>query len=1112
MDVLGMRPAAPTINLVTGRTRRVGSFVAALLVGTALTAPAFADGGASGFAQDGDSTVSNPGGSDQATSPGGMGAGAGGSHVAGGGGGGAGSTGGDGGASERGAIAGVRGGAGGATPGASGGDGGTDVDGSGSGGGGGAHGYVGSTLPTSAVTGGNGGQGGNASFIPAPAVAAGGGGAGGYGAVVTGDGSLLNVLSSVNITGGNGGAGGNGSNGVLSSGGTGGSGGTGLLFTPNYAAAQGTYGFNGTVTGGNGGAAGAFGAGGAGGTGLLIVTNGRGQGDFTINGAVTGGTGGSGTANYSNAGAGGIGLSMLNGVAGPVNVTIGAAVTGGNGGAVGPNSTSAHGGAGMVASNIAITMAAGGSISGGTGGGVQANAIEFGVGFNVLIFNGPTSQLSGGIRLTSQAGSGGIALATNGTTVVDNVINGDGAVGTLGSGTIVLTAANTYSLGTYVVNGTLKVSGAGTLGNVTGQTTVAPGATLDLGGTTQTQSAVTLSGGTIQSGNFNAPVSSTGGTIKDLGGTASITTTDGVTTLLGRLGYTGATVVNGGTLDVEGTITGTSSVTVNAGGKLMGAGVIDPPFVTINSGGTFAPGNGTPGSSTSIVGDLAFQSGATYLVQVNPSTASFASVTGAATLGGATVSAVFANGSYISKTYTILTVTGGVSGTFATNVVNTNLPSNFHTSLGYDANNAYLKLALNYTPDTPPSTPTTPGFGGGLSRNQQAVAGALINSFNANGGIPLVYGLLTQAGLTQVSGELGTSSQQTTFSAMGQFMGMLTGPAGGCASQAQGGDACFNGGAGSGALGYAGEQAARKRTSDAFAMLTKAPAAGISDPRWSVWVMGFGGSQSTDGSAMVGSNSATSSIYGTAVGADYRLAPNTVAGFALAGGGTNFSVGNGGSGRSDLFQAGAYVRHNIGAAYLSAAVGYGWQDITTDRSVTGAAGLDRLRANFNANAWSGRAESGYRLVMPWVGGIGVTPYAAVQVTAFDLPAYAEQVLSGTSAFALNYAGKSVTDTRTELGLRTDKSFVVQDGVVTLRSRFAWAHDFNSDRSVAATFQALPGASFVVNGAAQARDAALTTASAEMKWRNGWSAAATFEGEFSNVTRSYGGRGVVRYSW
>jgi hypothetical protein len=52
----------------------------------------------------------------------------------------------------------------------------------------------------------------------------------------------------------------------------------------------------------------------------------------------------------------------------------------------------------------------------------------------------------------------------------------------------------------------------------------------------------------------------------------------------------------------------------------------------------------------------------------------------------------------------------------------------------------------------------------------------------------------------------------------------------------------------------------------------------------------------------------------------------------------------------------------------------------------------------------------------------------------------------------------------------------------------------------------------VNGARQAGDAALTTASAEVKWMNGWSTTGTFEGEFSNVTRSYAGKGVVRYQW
>jgi hypothetical protein len=53
------------------------------------------------------------------------------------------------------------------------------------------------------------------------------------------------------------------------------------------------------------------------------------------------------------------------------------------------------------------------------------------------------------------------------------------------------------------------------------------------------------------------------------------------------------------------------------------------------------------------------------------------------------------------------------------------------------------------------------------------------------------------------------------------------------------------------------------------------------------------------------------------------------------------------------------------------------------------AGVDQLRAHFNANAFSGRVEGGYGFVTPWIGGLGITPYAAGQFTTFDLPAYAE---------------------------------------------------------------------------------------------------------------------------
>jgi autotransporter-associated beta strand protein len=591
---------------------------------------------------------------------------------------------------------------------------------------------------------------------------------------------------------------------------------------------------------------------------------------------------------------------------------------------------------------------------------------------------------------------------------------------------------------------------------------------------------------TVGSNNLSTQVAAAildGGTCLCLGGSL-VKIGTGTLTLSGINTYSGATTVNGGTLSVNGSIASSSMTKVNAGGALSGNGTVGN--TTIN-GGTLMPGNATPGSAMTVAGNLAFQSGSLYLVQLNPAASTFTSVTGTASLNGS-VEAAFLPGSYLAKQYTIVSAAGGVNGTFGS-VVSANLPSTLAATLSYDAHDAYLNvvLALSQLP--------------GLNGNQRSVANTLSNFFNTNGGIAMAFATLAPAGLTQAAGETATGTQQTTFDAMNLFMGVLTDPF----IDGRGNGVSVGGSA---ATGYASTQktgAAR----DANAMFTKAmPAAPSFEQRWSVWAAGFGGSQTTDGNATLGSNSATSRIYGTAVGADYRFSPSTIAGFALAGGGTNFSVANAGTGRSDLFQAGAFVRHNVGPAYITAALAYGWQDVTTDRTVT-VAGVDMLRARFNANAFSGRVEGGYRFVTPLM---GITPYAAGQFTTFNLPAYAEGVLSGANTFALSYGAKSVTDTRSELGIRTDKSWAMTDSIFTLRGRFAWAHDYDPDRSIAATFQALPGASFVVNGAAQAHDSALTTASAEIKWINGWSAAATFEGEFSEVTRSYAGKGVVRYAW
>ena len=121
------------------------------------------------------------------------------------------------------------------------------------------------------------------------------------------------------------------------------------------------------------------------------------------------------------------------------------------------------------------------------------------------------------------------------------------------------------------------------------------------------------------------------------------------------------------------------------------------------------------------------------------------------------------------------------------------------------------------------------------------------------------------------------------------------------------------------------------------------------------------------GNAAAGTHATTSRIYGTAVGADYRVSPDTRLGFALGGAGFNFGVDGGlGGGRADLFQAGLFGRHSLGPAYLAAALAYGWQDVTTDRTVT-VAGTDLLRANFKANTFAARGEAGYRFAVAFDG-------------------------------------------------------------------------------------------------------------------------------------------------
>jgi autotransporter-associated beta strand protein len=729
--------------------------------------------------------------------------------------------------------------------------------------------------------------------------------------------------------------------------------------------------------------------------------------------------------------------------------------------------------------NATVTNSAGGSITGAiginadNGSAVITNSgsITGSSQYGIFAFASATVTNNAGASITG-AGYGIVAGAGNG------IVNGGGSsvfnAGTISGGIAAIAfngSGNTLTLASgSVISGDVLGTGSDVF---------------QLGGTGAATFDVSQIGAAAQYQGF--------GTLNKIDSS--------VWTLTGTGSYAGPVNVNGGTLAVNGDISSASSLTVNAGGTLGGNGIVGN--TTIN-GGTLAPGNSI--GTLTVSGSLTMTAASTYMVQVSGASADKTIVTGAANIAGKVTVDMLTRLS-ATTTYTILTG-GTMSGTFS--AAEFLAANNFarNARLSYVGNSVLLTLDPGLL---------SPNLSGNANFNQKNTAAGIDNALVGGATLPAGFNALFALSgdallkaLTQASGETATGSQQTTFDAMNLFMGVLTDPF-----------TAGRGGAAPGATGFADEDSAnayaasgRKRSGaerDAYGMFTKAPPAPPFEARWNVWAAGFGGSQTTDGNATLGSNTATSRIGGVAVGADYWFSPQTIAGFALAGGGTNFSVAGGGSGRSDLFQAGAFVRHNVGSAYLTAAAAYGWQDITTDRTVT-IAGIDQLRAQFNANAFSGRVEGGNRYVLPWIGGIGVTPYAAAQVIAFDLPAYAESVLSGASTFALAYAAKTVTATRSELGLRSDKSYAVGDAILTLRGRAAWAHDFNAERGIAATFQTLPGASFVVNGAAPAHDAALTTASAEMKFISGLSLAATFEGEFSDVTRSYAGKGVVRYAW
>ena len=338
------------------------------------------------------------------------------------------------------------------------------------------------------------------------------------------------------------------------------------------------------------------------------------------------------------------------------------------------------------------------SYTGGTT--ISAGTLQIGNG-------GTTGSIEGDVL-----DNGTAAIDRSDTVLIDHVISGNGRFAQLGTGTTILTGANSFSGGTTISAGTLQIGNGGATGSIIGDvvdngtlavdhsdSVVLNGAISGTGSVSQigTGTAIlsgadtfnggaTISAGTLQVGNGATSGSITGDVVDDgalvfdrldsltiagvISGSGSVSQIgSGTTILTGTSTYTGPTTVSAGTLDVNGSIAN-SAVTVNSGATLKGSGTVGG--LTLASGSTIAPGNSI--GTLHVAGNVSFASGSAFQVEVDPAGMSdLLDATGSVTIAqGATVQVIAAPGAYkTGTTFQIISAAGGVSGTFGSFSLNT---------------------------------------------------------------------------------------------------------------------------------------------------------------------------------------------------------------------------------------------------------------------------------------------------------------------------------------------------------------------------------------------------------------------------------------------------------
>ncbi|WP_246792538.1 beta strand repeat-containing protein, partial [Burkholderia perseverans] len=222
------------------------------------------------------------------------------------------------------------------------------------------------------------------------------------------------------------------------------------------------------------------------------------------------------------------------------------------------------------------------------------------LGTGTINSNGGAIQAStSGLALSNDVSLTGNGLTVGGTTNLglSGTISGGGALTQAGTGTLLLSGANTYTGGTDLQSGTVTVGNSAALG--TGTVTVSGNATLDSSQFVFLTNQIAVNTGTTLTLGGSNPLALAGAISGDGGVTKDGL---GVVTLAAANTYTGPTVINSGTLALGGAGSLLSTAAVNLAG-----GGADFEIAGANGNETIGSLSGVAGSTVGLgVNSLSF--------------------------------------------------------------------------------------------------------------------------------------------------------------------------------------------------------------------------------------------------------------------------------------------------------------------------------------------------------------------------------------------------------------------------------------------------------------------------------------------------------------------------